>query len=379
MPRAGAAGGAGAASIDPDSFQIVISIDFGTVRRSLCRSLACQDTCVTCPCAPPLAHPSSNRAPVELRARFTAAHLQYGTAYAIAFRPPGGAADVSRIDINCFKPGDKAAGVGDKALTAILLKNDAPKYTIDSFGADARSKFAELCDDGKQGGYLYFEHFKMAMAPGKRDGRKPKDVTVEAAGAVSRQPLSLPVSKTLEFVRLEAMERLHGLHGAVGIDPKKIGWVLTVPAIWDDEAKHFMRTAAKDAGIISDLASNQLVLALEPEGAIIASMVEAAPAVREKFLPGTPVMVADCGGGTVDITISEVRSAQPLQLIEILPASGGPWGGTYVDQEMTQFVNGLLGDDFRRIDRAGHVTLLDKWEDVKVRFLLHPFFNSCSL
>ena len=49
----------------------------------------------------------------------------------------------------------------------------------------------------------------------------------------------------------------------------KIRWVLTVPALWSEEHKHFMRKAAVEAGIIEDLQSNNLLLCLEPEGASI--------------------------------------------------------------------------------------------------------------
>ena len=49
----------------------------------------------------------------------------------------------------------------------------------------------------------------------------------------------------------------------------KIRWVLTVPALWSEEHKHFMRRAAVEAGIIEDLNAGNLLLCLEPEGASI--------------------------------------------------------------------------------------------------------------
>ena len=33
------------------------------------------------------------------------------------------------------------------------------------------------------------------------------------------------------------------------LDPDEIHWVLTVPAIWNDQAKHFMRLAAQEVCI----------------------------------------------------------------------------------------------------------------------------------
>jgi hypothetical protein len=188
---------------------------------------------------------------------------------------------------------------------------------------------------------------------------------VQAAGAGVQKPLMLPVSKLLEFVKVEALARLATQQGT-RVDESKIGWVITVPAIWDDEAKNFMRAAAKEAGMIDSMDSQRLVLALEPEGAAIASMLDAPPATRAQFTVGERIMIIDCGGGTADITVSEVKSAEPLQLKEILPASGGPWGGTYVDMNFIMMVAELLGPDMARVDQGSRVELLENWEEVKV-------------
>ena len=74
----------------------------------------------------------------------------------------------------------------------------------------------------------------------------------------------------------------HALTPPIFITPLR--WVLTVPAIWDDEARKFMRFAAEQAGIggggddcaAKDAAPSRLALALEPEAAAIAAI----PSVR---------------------------------------------------------------------------------------------------
>lgn len=62
-------------------------------------------------------------------------------------------------------------------------------------------------------------------------------------------------------------------------------------------------------------------------------------------------MVVDCGGGTVDITVHELRraggssaqgAAEDSTLRELHKATGGPWGSVRVDQEFVA----LLGDTF---------------------------------
>lgn len=289
----------------------------------------------------------------------------YASGFALAFRPRVGMDDPSAVDVNMCCPGDTATGTTHKNLTAILLDLDGNVLEI---GSKARKKFAALWDDGKQGTVMYFEGFKMTMSPQKRGALSPFEVQVHAAGINQKKPLMLPVSKFLHAVRVDALNRLSALPGGDSIRPDQIGWVVTVPAIWDDAAKGFMRAAAKEAGIIESLDSNQMVLVLEPEGAAIASMLDSAPAVREKFAIGKRVMILDCGGGTVDITVSEIVSSRPLQLKEILPADGGPWGGTYVDQNFLRFVAELLGADFAAVDHGTRVELLDAWEEVKRKF-----------
>ncbi|NXK68250.1 HS12B protein, partial [Sylvietta virens] len=50
---------------------------------------------------------------------------------------------------------------------------------------------------------------------------------------------------------------------------QEITWVITVPAIWSAAAKQLMRLAAKEAGIFSDILSKNLIIALDPEAALL--------------------------------------------------------------------------------------------------------------
>lgn len=292
----------------------------------------------------------------------------YASGFSIAMKGAG-TVSVEDAAINVFAPGDSTSSGGvHKALSAILLKADTEDVV--AIGARARKLFAASCDDGKQAQYLYFEHFKMGMSPQTRKV-KPNAVMIKASGANVEKPLMLPVSKYLSVIKKEASARLAVLDEVTrgDIPPAKIGWVITVPAIWDDEAKMFMREAAVKAGIVDAVDSRRLVLALEPEGAIISSMLSSVPEVRPLFVRGSRLMVLDCGGGTVDITVSEVKTADPISAVEILPASGGAWGGTYVDRAYLQMLATLMGADaFGALDHGMKVELLDSWEVTKRKF-----------
>jgi hypothetical protein len=266
-----------------------------------------------------------------------------------------------------FKPGDRASQATEKNLTAILL--DAATLKTVAFGREARRRFFDM-DPAEQKAHAFLSQFKMALSPTLAAGPL-HERTVHAEGADIAVPLLTAIAKVLEFVREEAMDRA----ASIGLAPAEIGWVLTVPAIWDDPAKAFMRRAAFEAGMIPELDSDRLSLALEPEGAIISSAMDAPPDVRAALRVGSRVMVLDCGGGTVDVTVSEILSNDPPKLREILAPSGGSWGGTNVDAEFRKFVNDVIlsgsgsgssgeGSD-RHADAAASAAALDAWESAK--------------
>ena len=72
----------------------------------------------------------------------------------------------------------------------------------------------------------------------------------------------MPILKeTLKFIASKALEKLKEQVGKVV--PAKIRWVLTVPALWSEEHKVFMRKAAVEAGLIDSVNSPNLLLSLE--------------------------------------------------------------------------------------------------------------------
>jgi molecular chaperone DnaK (HSP70) len=80
-------------------------------------------------------------------------------------------------------------------------------------------------------------------------------------------PLMKVISESLRYIAEKAIEKLSEQVGKVVAT--KIRWVLTVPALWSEEHKHFMRRATIEAGFIEDLNASNLLLCLEPEGASI--------------------------------------------------------------------------------------------------------------
>ncbi|KAJ7425964.1 heat shock 70 kDa protein 12B-like protein [Willisornis vidua] len=87
-------------------------------------------------------------------------------------------------------------------------------------------------------------------------------------------------------------------------DQEEITWVITVLAMWSSAARQFMCLTAKEAGNVSDMLSENLVIALEPEAASLWSkqlpqkgfMADSSDKKRFEDSPGIQYIVVDCGG-----------------------------------------------------------------------------------
>lgn len=159
-------------------------------------------------------------------------------------------------------------------------------------------------------------------------------------------PLMTVISESLRYISEKGLDKLAEQVGKVV--KTKIRWVLTVPALWQEDHKQFMRKAALQAGIIEELNSPNLLLCLEPEGASIQCREDAEAALRDKMEKGTSVMVLDCGGGTVDITVHKLTCEPHERFLceELLPSSGGcEWGSKYVDKHFEDFLSNFFGEE----------------------------------
>ncbi|XP_045193636.2 heat shock 70 kDa protein 12A-like [Mercenaria mercenaria] len=248
-----------------------------------------------------------------------------------------------------------------KTPTCLLLDNNED---IDSFGFMAEEKYADLCMDGDNKNWYFFRRFKMQLHD--TTGLKRTTMLSDETG---RKLSALKVfSKSIECLKNNFSELLQKKN--CHVLPHEIKWVLTVPAIWDDTAKGFMRQAAKEAGIPSE----HLTIALEPEAASL--FCQHLPVEKlnvggqVKFSdakPGTTYMIVDLGGGTADITVHEKVSCGKLK--EVDRASGGPWGGTSVDGAFIQLISSIVGGPvfavFMKKHTVDYLDLMREFESVK--------------
>uniref|UniRef100_A0A8B9JQH6 Heat shock protein family A (Hsp70) member 12B n=1 Tax=Astyanax mexicanus TaxID=7994 RepID=A0A8B9JQH6_ASTMX len=272
-----------------------------------------------------------------------------------------------------------------KSPTCLLL---TPDLRFHSFGFAARDSYHDL-DPEEARLWLYFDKFKMKI-------HSTSDLTMvtELESVSGRRVRAIEVfAHALRFFREHALKEVKDQSSSV-LEGNDVRWVITVPAVWRQPAKQFMREAAYLAGLVSPDSPEQLLIALEPEAASIycrklrlhqvidlsqrpitngldldgsrpfdSSFRQAREQLRRarhsrtflvesgtgelwsEMQTGDKYIVADCGGGTVDLTVHQIEQPQGT-LKELYKASGGPYGAVGVDLAFEAMLCQIFGADF---------------------------------
>ncbi|XP_076111534.1 heat shock 70 kDa protein 12A-like [Mytilus galloprovincialis] len=288
------------------------------------------------------------------------AALDFGTAYSgYAFSMRGDfKTNPLKIHVNqAWNAGGRQL-LSLKTPTTLLLN---PDKQFKAFGYEAENAYSNLAMDDDHFDHFLFRRFKMNLHNKKKIGNDLiiEDITGKPMAALDVFTLSIK-----ELVKhLMALLEKHG----TGVEMQEIRWVLTVPAIWTDSAKQFMRKGAVQAGI----PENKLYIALEPEAASI--FCQYLPTEKLKGAdfkmakPGTQYMVVDLGGGTADITVHEKVSNGLLK--ELSSATGNNCGGTSVDERFLQMFVDIFGrpviNALKEEDPSVYLDLFLEFETVK--------------
>ncbi|KAL3857840.1 hypothetical protein ACJMK2_012470 [Sinanodonta woodiana] len=220
--------------------------------------------------------------------------------------------------------------IANKTKTCLLLKSSEE---IVSIGDKAEFEFFQMYDHDRdlvEKDYLFFKNFKLILY---------KEISEDPHLAEDyfsrRKSIKLVMSKFIEGLVKHCIEKFTRQR-RLSISDDNVRWVITVPAIWNENAKSVMRKAAEKAGI----PGNQLILAIEPEAAAVNCLylsVQERSGLDDLGRVGDKFMVIDLGGGTIDITAVEVVQNKPYnRLKEIVGANGGAWGGQRVNEAFQQ-------------------------------------------
>lgn len=254
-----------------------------------------------------------------------------------------------------------------KTPTCLLL--DQEKKFL-AFGYEAEDKYTELVMDDKHADFYYFEHFKMNLHnnPHLDSQLILENMTGKPVAALDVFALSLEALKNYLFQLIQTQ--------GADIKSNEIQWVLTVPAIWTDKAKQFMRKSAEKAGI----PSNQLLIALEPEAASIyyqywISKTRSLTYESDDQDDDVPnrYMIVDIGGGTADLTVHEKLDDGTLK--EICRSNGDSCGGLNVNRayiKMLEYIMKLqkpLKDELTSINLEDYLDLMRDFEAAKRVFV----------
>ncbi|XP_041803817.1 heat shock 70 kDa protein 12A isoform X4 [Chelmon rostratus] len=260
-----------------------------------------------------------------------------------------------------------------KTPTTILL---TPDRKFHSFGYAARDFYHDL-DPSESKQWLYLEKFKMKL---HTTANLSIDTDLHAANGKRVKALDI-FAYALAFFKEQALKELSDQTGGE-FDNNDVRWVITVPAIWKMPAKQFMREAAYKSALVSRDNPEQLIISLEPEAASIYcrklrlhQMVDLGTQTTQNgFSPtdnlgsgmtqGDRYVVVDCGGGTVDLTVHQIRLPEG-HLKELYKASGGPYGSLGIDYEFEKLLCKIFGQDF--IDQF-KIKRPAAWVDLMIAF-----------
>ena len=206
--------------------------------------------------------------------------------------------------------------------TIVILKSNLKGY---KFGKEAENFMKEQRTDE----YIYFDRIKTKLDPKFKNDVQSK-IYID-----SKFPSNYKINLRLiikEYLRLFSDNALkyYNNKGDTDYSKKDIKWIVTVPAIWNEYGKQFMRQCAKKAGM------NKVIIALEPEAASLTMFKD--DNVDQKFKEqGKVFMLIDAGGYTLDITINEIADFNG-NLKQLSPPSGGAYGSMKINDYIIELV-----------------------------------------
>ncbi|XP_076077084.1 heat shock 70 kDa protein 12B-like [Mytilus galloprovincialis] len=253
----------------------------------------------------------------------------------------------------------------EKTPTCLLI--DADRKLV-AFGYDAENKYADLSQEGKHSDYYFFQRFKMnlhegfqietidrilrsvflkELLPFANHGSTDFSFKSKEMMATEMNGKQLPAFEVFAMSIKALVDHLMTMFPNKGntasLKVDDIKWILTVPAIWSEKSKQFMRRSAVKAGI----PNNNLSIALEPECASVYCQhlsTDHLYGARNEYSmkeTGQKYVVVDLGGGTADIAVHEKIEGNKLK--EIHRSTGSNCGGTSVDAAFLQFMDTTFG------------------------------------
>ncbi|TGO36697.1 hypothetical protein BHYA_0117g00210 [Botrytis hyacinthi] len=154
-------------------------------------------------------------------------------------------------------------------------------------------------------------------------------------------PISDYIVKVLQHTK-EQLKNLHGFSDQIPVD-----FVMTIPTVWSPEASRVLQTSVKTAIQATTFGNpwlttaDNIFLISEPEAAAT-FLLESS----EDISLGETFIIADCGGGTVDVVTYGVSNRYPLRLQdEKIQPAGDNCGSSYLNDNYKDMLLNRLQDE----------------------------------
>lgn len=172
--------------------------------------------------------------------------------------------------------------------------------------------------------------------------------------------LSMPGDKNVEAVTADYLREIYEYAKmkisdqlSQAIDEINIHFWFTMPAIWGPLAEKKTLEAAKEAGFGVDGRRDTISVIKEPEAAAFAVLWDTELDPSSSVKKNSALLVCDCGGGTVDLSVYQVIEPSPkIKLKEVCPAIGGKCGGTTLDRNLYKMMKERYGDYFASLEAS---------------------------
>ncbi|KAF8436715.1 hypothetical protein BGX38DRAFT_1213699 [Terfezia claveryi] len=243
----------------------------------------------------------------------------------------------------------------DKVKTELAYKNDGVKY---KWGFDVKKDVTNSLrwfklllhntDDGNRSLYSQDHEDNISREKFRRlkqtidampDGKTPCDLTRDYLKALHNH-LMVTLGKQFlpSFIKTLGKE-------------VPVYYYLTVPAMWSTKAKELTLKGAKAAGI-GELGPIRLVS--EPEAAAAHCFTQY-QGTQHSLKVNDVYVIADCGGGTVDMISYEITSVAPtLKVKEAAVGVGGLYGSVYLNDSFEKLVKERIGEvQFNKMTQQG--------------------------
>ncbi|KAH7324857.1 hsp70-like protein [Stachybotrys elegans] len=272
--------------------------------------------------------------------------IDYGTTYSGISLAMSNATDFREIRPWTAYPGSSShcAEHSEKAPSLVAFADENDELDENSWGYQVEPGMKTyawtklLLDDGALQSKYDDPDLKETLGRGiykLPDGKTAKDVATEYL-------------RGLNHMFRQAVREKFG--GEDRLEHLPVDIWLTVPATWTEKAKLLTKAAALDAGFASK-PIDRLRLISEPEAAAHLALKSSIHHVQDLVQENSGVMVADLGGGTVDITCYKVSQKSPsLELEELCVGAGGKCGGTFVDRNLHRLMANRFGNAFTSLD-----------------------------